>query len=111
MEPVRPVTRPRTRQLVPGGSVRIVGPSPGRTCRASHAPRSCRTARMSGRERQDRDELTPTERQVAELVASGKTNREVAQELFVTVRTVAANLTRSYAKLGVRSRVELAARR
>ena len=52
----------------------------------------------------DRDALTPTERQIAELVATGKTNRDVAAELFVTVRTVESNLTRIYSKPGVRSR-------
>ena len=67
--------------------------------------------RISGRAAGDRDALTSTERQIAELVATGKTNREVAAELFVTVRTVEASLTRVYRKLGVRSRGELAARR
>jgi DNA-binding NarL/FixJ family response regulator len=38
-------------------------------------------------------------------------NREVAAELFVAVRTVEATLTKAYAKLGIRSRTELAARR
>ena len=47
---------------------------------------------------------------MATLVAGGQTNREVAQELVVSVRAVEANLTRIYAKLGVRSRAELAAR-
>ena len=54
------------------------------------------------------DELTPTEQRVASLVAEGRTNREVARELVVSVRAVEANLTRVYAKLGVRSRAELA---
>jgi DNA-binding CsgD family transcriptional regulator len=52
--------------------------------------------------------LTETERRVAELVASGRSNKQVAADLFVTVRAVEANLTRVYAKLGVRSRAELA---
>jgi DNA-binding CsgD family transcriptional regulator len=52
-------------------------------------------------------ELTPTERRVAELVADGKTNREVARLLFVSVKTVEANLSRIFHKLGVRSRAEL----
>jgi len=52
--------------------------------------------------------LTPTESQIAHLVAGGRTNREVAEELFVSVHTVEANLTRIYRKLGVRSRTELA---
>ena len=56
------------------------------------------------------DELTPTERRVAELVAAGATNKEVASTLFVSVRTVESNLTRIYSKLGVRSRAELASR-
>jgi DNA-binding CsgD family transcriptional regulator len=54
------------------------------------------------------DALTPTERRVAELVAEGHPNKEIAAMLFVTVKTVEANLTRIYAKLGVRSRTELA---
>jgi DNA-binding CsgD family transcriptional regulator len=53
--------------------------------------------------------LTPTETRVAELVASGRTNKEVAAELFLSVKTVEANLSRVYAKLSVRSRTELAA--
>jgi DNA-binding CsgD family transcriptional regulator len=54
--------------------------------------------------------LTPTERRVAELVAQGHTNREVADQLFLSAKTVAAHLTSAYAKLGVRSRTELAHR-
>ena len=53
-------------------------------------------------------ELTPTEERVARLVADGKSNREVAGALFLTVRTVEWNLGRIYRKLGVRSRTELA---
>jgi DNA-binding CsgD family transcriptional regulator len=55
--------------------------------------------------------LTPTERRVADLVSEGRSNKEVAEALFVSVRTVEANLTRVYAKLGIRSRTELAATR
>jgi DNA-binding CsgD family transcriptional regulator len=55
-------------------------------------------------------ELTPAESRVAELVAEGKTNHDVAQALFVSEKTVEANLTRIYRKLGVRSRAALAAR-
>jgi DNA-binding CsgD family transcriptional regulator len=66
--------------------------------------------RISGRRHGGTDALTPTEDQVAELVAEGRTNREVAEELFISVRTVESNLTRIYAKLGLRSRTELASR-
>jgi DNA-binding CsgD family transcriptional regulator/TolA-binding protein len=55
-------------------------------------------------------QLTPTEERVAALVAEGRTNKEVAAALFVTVHTVEANLSRIYSKLGVRSRAELAHR-
>jgi DNA-binding CsgD family transcriptional regulator len=47
---------------------------------------------------------------VADLVAQGRTNREVAATLFLGERTVAGHLTHIYAKLGVRSRTELARR-
>jgi DNA-binding CsgD family transcriptional regulator len=62
--------------------------------------------RIGGRTRVDG--LTPAERRVADLVAEGKTNREVATTLFLGERTVASHLTHIYAKLGVRSRTELA---
>jgi DNA-binding CsgD family transcriptional regulator len=54
------------------------------------------------------DGLTPAERRVADLVAKGRTNAEVASALFLAERTVASHLTHVYAKLGVRSRTELA---
>lgn len=54
--------------------------------------------------------LTAAERRVAILVARGQTNREVAAALFLGERTVASHLTHVYAKLGVRSRTELAHR-
>lgn len=65
--------------------------------------------RLGGRSA-GRDELTPTEDRVARLVAAGRTNREIAGALFVSVKAVEANLTRIYAKLDVRSRTELALR-
>jgi DNA-binding CsgD family transcriptional regulator len=65
--------------------------------------------RLGGRPR-GLGELTPTEERVAALVAEGRTNREVAAALYVTERTVEGHLTRIYAKLGVRSRAELAGR-
>jgi DNA-binding NarL/FixJ family response regulator len=55
-------------------------------------------------------ELTPTEQRIAELVGEGKKNREVAEALFLSVRTVEANLSRIFHKLGVRSRTELTRR-
>jgi DNA-binding CsgD family transcriptional regulator len=53
------------------------------------------------------DSLTPTERRVAELVASGLTNRQVAEALFVTVKTVETHLARVFQKLGITTRAEL----
>ena len=52
--------------------------------------------------------LTAREREIAELVAAGRTNREVAEQLVLSERTIEAHLRNVYAKLGVRSRVELA---
>ncbi|HEX6208461.1 MAG TPA: helix-turn-helix transcriptional regulator, partial [Actinomycetota bacterium] len=54
--------------------------------------------------------LTPSEQRVADLVASGMTNKEVAAALFISPKTVDSNLSRIYRKLGVRSRTELAAK-
>ena len=45
---------------------------------------------------------------MAALVVEGRTNREVAAQLFTTVATVEAHLTRIYRKLGLRSRTQLA---
>jgi DNA-binding CsgD family transcriptional regulator len=56
------------------------------------------------------DQLTPTERRVANLVAEGRANKEVAAELFVSVKAVEASLSSVYSKLGIRSRTELARR-
>jgi DNA-binding CsgD family transcriptional regulator len=56
-----------------------------------------------------RDALTPSELRVAELAASGQTNRQIAQALFITQRTVENHLTSTYGKLGIGSRSELAA--
>ena len=57
-----------------------------------------------------RTALTPSERRVAELAAAGRTNREVAAALFISPKTVEANLARIYHKLGIRSRAELGRR-
>jgi DNA-binding NarL/FixJ family response regulator len=54
--------------------------------------------------------LTPTEQRIAELVAEGRSNKEVAAAMFVTAKTVETNLSRIYAKLGIHSRTELARR-
>jgi DNA-binding NarL/FixJ family response regulator len=54
--------------------------------------------------------LTAAERRVADLVAEGRTNRQVAATLFLSEKTVATHLSHIYAKLGVHSRTELARR-
>jgi DNA-binding NarL/FixJ family response regulator len=54
------------------------------------------------------DGLTAREQEVAELVAQGRSNKEVASALFLSEKTVEHHLSRIYAKLGVRSRTELA---
>jgi DNA-binding CsgD family transcriptional regulator len=63
-------------------------------------------ARIGGRTAQG-NELTASETRVAELVAAGLSNREIASELVVTVKTVESALTRIYRKQGVRSRSQL----
>jgi DNA-binding CsgD family transcriptional regulator len=53
------------------------------------------------------DALTASERRVAELAAKGMTNREIAQALFVTMKTVAVHLAHTYQKLDISSREQL----
>lgn len=53
------------------------------------------------------ESLTPSERRVAELAASGMTNRQIAQTLFLTVKTIESHLAAAYDKLDIRSRREL----
>jgi DNA-binding NarL/FixJ family response regulator len=63
-----------------------------------------------GLRRKSGDDLTEGERRVAELAARGFTNRTVAATLSISPKTVEANLSRVYQKLGIKSRAELGAR-
>ena len=67
-------------------------------------------ARVSARPPRPAGELTPTEERVARLAAEGRSNKEIARALFVTVHTVEAHLSKAYTKLGIRSRTQLAGR-
>ena len=67
-------------------------------------------ARVGGRRAAADGALTGAERRVVELAAAGCSNKEIAASLVVTVNTVETHLSRAYAKLGVRSRSQLAAR-
>lgn len=60
--------------------------------------------------RRNTSPLTPSEQRVAELAASGMTNRDVAGALFISPKTVESNLARIYRKLDIRSRAELGRR-
>jgi DNA-binding CsgD family transcriptional regulator len=53
------------------------------------------------------DALTPSELRVAQRAAEGSTNREIAEDLFVTIKTVEMHLANAYTKLGIRSRTQL----
>jgi DNA-binding NarL/FixJ family response regulator len=66
------------------------------------------SARIGGRVPSE-GELSATELQIAELVCSGQSNKEIAGALHVSVKTVEWNLSKIYRKLGVRSRTELGA--
>ena len=69
---------------------------------ARPAARGCAASARSGVEA-----LTPSERRVAELAAGGASNREIAQALFVTTKTVEVHLSSAYRKLGICSRGQL----
>jgi DNA-binding CsgD family transcriptional regulator len=66
-----------------------------------------RAPRLVGRPRFGWDALTPTEGTVADLVADGLSNRDIAAQLFVSRRTVETHVSAIYRKLEVGSRVEL----
>jgi DNA-binding CsgD family transcriptional regulator/tetratricopeptide (TPR) repeat protein len=66
--------------------------------------------RLGGRRRGADGELTPSEQRVVELAVEGLSNKEIAARLVVTVHTVEVHLSHAYAKLGVRSRAQLARR-
>jgi DNA-binding NarL/FixJ family response regulator len=65
-------------------------------------------SRVGARKPSARGELTPTEQRVAALATQGLSNKEIAQTLCVTVNTVEAHLSHAYAKLGIRSRAQIA---
>ena len=67
-------------------------------------------ARVGARRPTPSGELTPAERRVVELAADGSSNKEIAQALFVERPHRRGALTHAYAKLGVRSRAQLARR-
>lgn len=72
----------------------------------------CRSelGRVGGRAGAATGELTPAELRVVQLAAEGMANKEIAAALFISVNTVEVHLKRAYAKLGVRSRAQLAGR-
>jgi DNA-binding CsgD family transcriptional regulator len=77
--------------------------------RCEHELAACGLA-VGPRRQRDEAALTPQERAVARLVADGMTNRQVARELVISIRTVEYHLGHVYAKLAVTSRSQLAAR-
>ena len=79
--------------------------SPGWAERGALRARPRRRAPADAERRAD-----AAERRVVELAAEGLANKEIARALYVTVHTVEVHLSRAYAKLGVRSRAQLASR-
>ena len=108
-----------------GTTLRSIGGPDARDClqRGLELAERCRAATLAERARSELKAagarprraalhgpgaLTPSERRVADLAAAGSANRDIAQALFVTVRTVELHLTHVYAKLGIKTRGEVA---
>ena len=89
-------------------------PRSGPPATATRRPASCAASASASAARQRRatgeglDALSGREREIADLVAAGRTNREIGGELFLSEKTVEGHLTRIFGKLGVTSRAEVA---
>jgi DNA-binding CsgD family transcriptional regulator len=79
-------------------------------CRGWATKARSELSRVSGRRPVDDTELTPSEQRVVDLAVTGRSNKEIAAVLYVSVYTVEAHLSHAYAKLGIRSRSQLATR-
>ncbi|MDA0174602.1 LuxR C-terminal-related transcriptional regulator, partial [Solirubrobacter taibaiensis] len=77
--------------------------------RHAHAELDASGARPRRERLEGVEALTPAERRVAQLAAEGLTNRQIAETLWVTLKTVEVHLGRSYGKLGINGRGKLAA--
>ena len=77
--------------------------------RHAHAELEASGARLRRERLEGVEALTPAERRVAQLAAEGLTNRQIAETLWVTLKTVEVHLGRSYGKLGIAGRGELVA--
>lgn len=91
------------RQLARGGAGRLQAEATRILRRLGR--RSSRTARRSGT--QGPEHLTARQREIAQLAATGRSNREIAEALVLSVKTVESHLGAAFATLGVRSRPEL----
>ena len=88
----------------------LVGdPGMGKTTLWDEGVVLARKTGAGGRRAATEDRLTPSEERVAALAASGLSNKEIARQLLVSVYTVEEHLSHAYAKLGIRSRSQLAA--
>ena len=87
--------------------------SPTAAACVASPPRPSRTAAAGARPRRVAlsgiDALTPAEHRVVTLAAQGRSNREIAQQLYVTRRTVETHLTHAFQKLRITARAELPA--
>jgi DNA-binding CsgD family transcriptional regulator len=79
----------------------------GATAFAERASRHLGRSTANGRERPASEILTPQELQIARMAASGMSNREIAEQLYLSHRTVASHLYRAFPKLGITSRNQL----
>ncbi|HEX2127642.1 MAG TPA: AAA family ATPase [Solirubrobacterales bacterium] len=101
--------RTASREPLREGYELAVGCGAAGLAEAARAELRASGVRVRREPRSGADELTASEERIAGMAAEGLSNAEIAQELFLTVKTVEMHLTQSYRKLGIRGRRELAA--
>ena len=105
-----PASAPRRVSRSPRGSISRPAAAPARSLARAREELKATGARPRREWRTGVEALTPSELRIVRLAAEGRTNREIAHELYVTLKTVEGHLSRAYTKLGIEGRARASSR-